>query len=126
VAEHRPAVESGTVRVSDDDRVILAQVYGGEYLPEHVERVLRSCCQGHYQVALIGGAESWSGNTLRGKAAAWGGAYARSRASLYRRLRVAAAEIGWEVQIGECYDTRPPMGTLVVRRLGTDWWYRCS
>lgn len=49
---------------------------------------LRASLPAHrtYQRALLDGGESWSGSTLRGKAARYGARYAASRASLAERL----------------------------------------
>jgi hypothetical protein len=48
-------------------------------------------CRGAYQRNLIGGQESWSGSTLRGKAKDYGLVYRRSRIALLRRLEKSGA-----------------------------------
>ncbi len=53
-------------------------------------------CRGSYQVGIVRGRESLSGSTLTGKAASYGGHYARSRASLLSRL--ASAGLATEVR----------------------------
>lgn len=47
---------------------------------------LEQFAYGSYQLSLLRGQSRWSGADLRGKAASYGGSYAKSRASLVRRL----------------------------------------
>lgn len=58
-----------------------------------------SLCRGRYQRAYVRGDQRCSGSDLRGKAAKWGAAYARSRASIENRL--TAAGIPWERAVPE-------------------------
>lgn len=68
-------------------------------LPEAVLTAVRQQSAGRYQEALLSHQETWSGASLRGKAADWGGMYALSRASLFRRIRAVALRLGWSAEI---------------------------
>jgi hypothetical protein len=58
-----------------------------------------SLCHGSYQHALVWSEETWSGSSLRGKARhLYSSSYARSKASLLRRLH--RAEVPMRIAIG--------------------------
>lgn len=51
--------------------------------------------RGSYQRALLDGDEAWSGSTLQGKAAQYGGRYAESRNNLKERLEKVGVQFRW-------------------------------
>ena len=62
--------------------------------PDSISEIINDCARGSYQVSLLDGGESWSGSSIRGAARQYGFWYARSRASLLRRINVALPD-GW-------------------------------
>jgi len=50
--------------------------------------------RGVYQENLLDGVESWSGSTLRGKAAKYGARYSRSAGAMLRRIDAAVRPLG--------------------------------
>lgn len=50
-------------------------------------------CRGAYQRSLLDGGETWSGSSLVGKAAKYGGRYAESRVALLARIQVALVAV---------------------------------
>ena len=50
------------------------------------------CARGRYQESLLQGEEAWSGSTLTGKAAKFGGKYASSRRVLKAKMRDAGVQ----------------------------------
>lgn len=76
---HIPAMHVGGLRIVATD-------------PQEAEAtfaIALSLARGSYQRGLIYGSEAWSGASLKGRAANYGGRYHASRCALLTRLRAA-------------------------------------
>lgn len=72
---------------------------------------LLGACRGVYQVSLVGGGETWSGSSLKGRAAAYAGRYAESRRNLAQR-------IGGEIRLVLVVGRVPRWRSMLVYRDG--------
>ena len=61
-----------------------------------------AAARGCYQRELLRGTEGWSGSTLRGKAARYGGRYAASRRGLLNRIADVADTVMVPGRAGRC------------------------
>ena len=89
-------------------------------IPTEITDAVWGCVKGSYQRDLLLGRETWSGSTLTGKAATYGGRYRDSRRDLVARIRATLRPFGWHAATALVLrDSRWHRELVIVDSIGT-------